>query len=146
MSGNTWKYLALVFVAVGLFISAYLSYVDLTDSSAVCIEGGAFNCDLVQRSVYSELMGIKIAYLGLGVYLLLGAMLLLENRIPFLQTYGPMMVFGITLFGFLYSVWLIYVQAFRLEAFCPWCLGQEAAMTLLFIASIVRLRQALQAE
>ncbi|MCB9453659.1 MAG: vitamin K epoxide reductase family protein [Anaerolineaceae bacterium] len=144
-AGNL-RYLALVLAAVGLFISGYLSYVEITDTSAICVESSTFNCDLVQSSIYSEIMGIKIAYLGVVTYLLLGVLLLVEDRIPLLHEYGPVLIFGITLFGFLYSVWLVYVQAFRLEAFCPWCLGQELAMTLLFIISSLRLRQALQSN
>jgi uncharacterized membrane protein len=138
------RYLALVLALSGLFISGYLSYVELSDTSVICIESSTFNCDLVQSSVYSELMGIKIAYLGTATYLLLGVLILLEERVVLLQQNGPVLIFGITLFGFLYSVWLVYVQAFRLEAFCPWCLGQELVMTLLFLVSLVRLRRTMQ--
>ncbi|MCB9457109.1 MAG: vitamin K epoxide reductase family protein [Anaerolineaceae bacterium] len=145
-SSSNLRYLALVLAAIGLFVSSYLSYVELTDTSAICVENGAFNCDLVQKSIYSEILGIKIAYLGVVTYLALGALLVAEARVALLREYGPVLIFGITLFGFLYSVWLVYVQAFRLEAFCPWCLAQEAAMTLLFFVSILRLRKSLGSD
>lgn len=136
---------SLVLVVIGVIISAYLSYTKLTNTSAVCLETGSLNCDIVQSSAYSKFAGIDIAYLGLVAYLSLGGILLLENRVPLLQTYGKTLIFGGTLFGFLYALWLIYVQAGILQAFCTWCLGHETTMTLLFMVSSLRLWQSLRA-
>ena len=139
-----WLYtISLVLVIIGIVISGYLSYVKLTESQAVCVGGGAFNCEVVQNSVYAKLFNIPIAYLGLATYLVLGALLLLQNRIAFLQEYGVMLQFGIIMFAFLFSVWLVYLQAFQLKAFCTWCLSHEVTMTLLFLVSIPRLKRSL---
>ena len=134
---------SLLLVAVGLFVSAYLSYAHLANTSLICVGGEEFDCGLVQNSIYSKLFGIPIAYLGLLTYLVLGGILLFENRIAVLQDYSPVLVFGITLFAFLFSVWLVYVQAALLQAFCSWCLTHEVTMTLLFILSGLRLKRAL---
>ena len=136
---------SLVLVLIGIIISGYLSYTKLANTSTVCVEGAAFNCDAVTSSIYGKVAGIPVAYLGLAAYLFIGALLLLENRVPFLSEYGIMLVFGITLFGFIYSIFLIYVQAVILNSFCVWCLGHEAAMTLLFVLSGVRLYRSLKA-
>jgi uncharacterized membrane protein len=61
---NLW-HISLVLVVIGILISGYISYTELTDTSTVCIESGPLNCDAVQNSVYSTMMGIKITYLGL---------------------------------------------------------------------------------
>jgi uncharacterized membrane protein len=136
---DTLRTISLVLVVIGLAITAYLSYVKLTNTNAVCLQASGVSCEVVQNSAYSQIMGIPIVYLGLGAYLLLGALLVLENRITFLQDYGIMLVFGITLFAFIYSVWLVYLQFFRLQALCPWCLAHEATMTVLFAVSALRL-------
>lgn len=139
-----WLYtISLVLVVIGIVISGYLSYGKLTEVPTVCIEGGAFNCDVVQNSVYAKLFGIPVAYLGFATYLVIGALLLLQNRIEFLKEYGVMIQFGIILFAFLFSVWMVYLQAFQLKAFCVWCLAHEVTMTLLFLVSILRLRRSL---
>lgn len=139
-----WLYIiSLVLVVIGIGISGYLSYVKLTETQTICVGGGAFNCEVVQSSVYSKLFNIPIAYLGLATYLVLAALLLLQNRIAFLQEYGVMLQFGIIIFAFLFSVWLVYLQAFQLKAFCTWCLSHEVTMTLLFIISIFRLKRSL---
>lgn len=136
---------SLVLVAIGIFISGYLSYVKLTDVPMVCVAGSVFNCEVVQNSIYARLFGIPIAWFGLGVYLLLGALLLLQNRSTFMREYGVMLQFGIILFAWMFSMWLVYVQFFRLQALCPWCLSHEANFTILFIVSIFRLKRSLTA-
>ena len=139
-----WLYtISLILVVIGIGISGYLSYVKLTETATICISGGAFNCEVVQSSVYAKLFNIPIAYMGLLTYLVIGALLLLQNRVAFLQEFGVMIEFGIILFAFLFSVWLVYLQAFQLKAFCMWCLSHELTMTLLFIVSIPRLERSL---
>ena len=132
---------SLILVVIGLAITGYLSYTKLTDTTTVCVESGAFNCDMVQHSIYSRLLGIPVAYLGFGAYVALIVLLALETRVRFLADFGAPLVFGITLLGFLFSAWLTYVEFFLLQALCPWCLASAVVMTLLFAVSIVRLRQ-----
>lgn len=144
-TGNTLRIISLVLIVIGIFISGYLSYVKLTNVAMVCVESGAFNCEVVQNSAYSRLFGIPVAWLGLGTYLVMGAIILFEKRIAFLREYGIMLVFGINLFGWLFSMWLVYVQFFLLKALCPWCLSHEVVITILFVISILRLRKSLTA-
>ena len=131
---------SLLLVGAGLLISGYLSYVKVSDATVACVDSGAINCDVVQNSVWSRLAGIDIALLGLLAWLLLGALLTLEGRSHIVRSQGPLLVFGLSLFGFLFSLWLIYVQAGILSAYCLWCLGHELVMTLMFISSAARLR------
>lgn len=141
----TLRTLSFVLILVGLVVTSYLSYLKATDTVSVCIEGtGAFNCELVLNSSYSRLAGIPIAYLGLLVYIILGVLLLFEKRVPFLQEYGIMLSFGLTLFAWLFSMYLVYLQFFVLQALCPWCLTHETTITIFFIVTIFRLRNALR--
>lgn len=138
--------LSLVLVVAGLFVSGYLSYVKLTEVPMVCVGGGVFNCEVVQNSVYSRLFGIPIAWLGFAVYVILGVLLVLEDRITFLREYGITLFFGINLFAWLFSMWLVYVQFVLLQALCPWCLTHETIITILFVVSVVRLKRMLNAD
>ncbi len=143
---NTLRIIALILVVIGLLISGYLSYVKLTDSSTQCLDTGAFNCDAVQSSSYSRMFGIPLPYLGFATYLVIGALILLENRVALLRDYGMILEFGIILFSFLFSAWLAYVQVFVLQALCIWCLAHELTMTILFFVSIPRLMRSLSAS
>jgi uncharacterized membrane protein len=144
ITGRNWLYiLSLLLVVIGIGISSYLSYVKLTDVPMQCIQGSVFNCEVVQSSIYARLFGIPVAWLGLATYLIIGALLLLQDRFVLLRNYGIMIQFGIILFAFLFSMWLVYVQFFRLEALCMWCLAHEVNMTVLFIVTIPRLVRSL---
>jgi len=57
----------------------------------------------------------------------------------FFEKNGPMLIFGMALTGFLFTVYLIYVEFAILKAYCPFCLASQTAMTLIFIISIIRL-------
>ncbi len=138
------RIISLLLVAAGLLVSGYLSYTKLTQTAVVCVEGAAFNCDVVSNSIYSRVLGIEIAYLGFLTYLVLGALLLLQNRVAFLRDYGIALLFGITLFAFLFSMWLVYAQIALLQALCPWCLAHETIMTALFIITAARLWRTFQ--
>jgi uncharacterized membrane protein len=129
----TAKSLSYVVLAVAIGVSGYLSWLKVASVDAVCISGGQFDCGTVLSSAYSELFGIPIAWLGLATNLIIAALLLLENRIEFLRESGTLIVFGVVLFAFIYSVYLVYLQAFVIQAYCPWCLGHEALITLLFV-------------
>jgi len=133
--------LSFVVLAIAIAVSGYLSYLKLTEAPSVCIEGGVFDCETVLNSVYSELGGIPIAWWGLGLNLIILAVLILEPRVPFLQENGILIVFALVLFAFLYSVYLVYVQAMLIRAYCPWCLSHEALITVLFGLSTWRLVQ-----
>ena len=71
----------MLLVVIGLAVAGYLSYLKIEDAPAVCVESGPFNCNVVLNSLYSELAGVPIAYLGFSVYLAIGAVLLLEKRV-----------------------------------------------------------------
>lgn len=130
--------LSLLLVAIGIGICGYLSYAQTFNLEVVCSAGGEAGCEIVQNSIYAELFGIKIAYLGLLGYMAIGALILFQDRVAFLREYGPLLTFGLVLFAFVYSVYLVYIQAAVLQAFCQWCLGHEAVMTILFAITALR--------
>lgn len=133
------KYLALILVIIGLLISGYLSYVKLLNAPIICSEDQTFSCSVVQASKWSRLGGIPIAYLGFGLYALIGSLLILEDRIDFLVINGRIIVFILGLIGWMFSMWLVYIQAFIILAFCQWCLAHEFTFTLLFGVIVYRL-------
>ena len=52
---------------------------------------------------------------------------------------GTLMIFGMALTGFIFTVWLIYVEVALLKAICPFCVTSQVAMTLIFIMAVIRL-------
>ncbi len=136
----------LVTIVLGLFISGYLSYTRLSNTATACAANSVFNCDYVTNSLYSQLFGVPVAYLGFAVYVILGVLALFENRVSFLREYGIFLQFGLALFAWMFSMWLVYVQFFLLQTLCPWCLSHEANFTVLFGIVCFRLYKSLQTD
>ncbi|MEO1286380.1 MAG: vitamin K epoxide reductase family protein [Chloroflexota bacterium] len=136
-SARNLSFVVLLF-AIG--VSGYLSYLKFdTSVQPACSVGEVFDCGTVLNSVYSEIQGVPIAYLGLAVNLIVFALLFLEPRVKFFTQWSVPLAFGILLFAFLFSMYLIYVQAFLITKYCPWCLSHEAFVTIVFLLSLKRL-------
>lgn len=135
---NKWLYRISIALAVfGLLISIYMTIYKLTENNSLCLGSG--DCATVNASVYSEVNGVPVALIGVGGYLAILVVLLLENRIRFLMKNAALIVFGLTLFGFLFTIYLIYVEAALIRAYCPFCIASQTIMTILFILSVIRL-------
>ena len=121
---------------IGLLVSIYMTIFKLTDNQSMCI--GSKDCGIVNASRYSEVNGIPVAMVGVAGYLSILAIFYLETSPGFFQENGDMLHFGITLIGFLFTVWLIYVEVALLKAYCPFCITSQIAMTLIFILTVIR--------
>jgi protein-disulfide isomerase/uncharacterized membrane protein/rhodanese-related sulfurtransferase len=130
--------LTLALSLLGLFDSLYLLYTYTSPSRPmVCIGTG---CDAVRASAYSSLWGVSMPVFGVAGYTLLAIVIIAESlfsgRTARLARYG---VLGMTGFGFLFSLYLEYLQAFVIHAYCAWCLTSGVAMSALFALAIVNL-------
>jgi uncharacterized membrane protein len=131
------RWASIVVAMIGILDALYLSYVKLAHQEVYC--GGSGACDTVNNSPYAEFSGVPIAYLGLGAYILILFLLLLESKGDFWANYSPLFVFGTSLAGVLYSIYLTYIELAVLHAVCPYCVVSAIAITILFILSLVRL-------
>ena len=122
---------------LGLLVSIYMTIYKVTNNEAMCIGSGG--CSVVNASRYSEVNGIPVALIGVGGYAAILALLFLETKPGFFQENGTMMLFGISLVGFLFTLYLIVVEVFFIKAYCPFCLTSQAVMTIIFILSVTRL-------
>jgi uncharacterized membrane protein len=80
-----------------------------------------------------------VAIIGIGGYAVIAALTFMEDRNRFLKQNGTMLVFGLALIGFLFTLYLIYVELALIKALCPFCVTSQITMTILFILSIIRL-------
>jgi protein-disulfide isomerase/uncharacterized membrane protein/rhodanese-related sulfurtransferase len=128
----------LVLCLLGLFDSLYLLYTYTSPSRPmVCIGTG---CDAVRASAYSNVGGVPMPAFGVLGYTLLSIVTLAESlssaRIARLARYAFL---GMTGFGFLVSLYLEYLQAFVIHAYCAWCVTSGVVMSALFVLAIVNL-------
>jgi uncharacterized membrane protein len=135
---DKWLYrISAVLVMVGLLVSVYMTIYKVTSNEALCLGSG--DCSTVNASRYSEVYGIPIAVIGVAGYFAILLVHWYERRDKFFEKNGLMLIFGLALTGFIFTVYLIYVEFAILRALCPFCLTSQAAMTIIFIISIIRL-------
>ena len=129
--------LAIILTAIGLLVSVYMTIYKITSNDSMCI--GSQDCSVVNASRYSEIYGIPVAVLGVVGYTAILGVLLLERNHGFFKQNGSMLFFGLSLTGFLFTLYLIFLEVALIKAYCPFCIASQAAMTLIFILSVVRL-------
>jgi uncharacterized membrane protein len=120
-----------VVAVAGLAIAAYLTVVHYADADPVCAI--SHGCATVQQSDYAELAGIPVALLGL-----LGYVAILGSLARDGETWRTATAF-LALGGFGFSAWLTYVEIWRLDAICIWCVASAICMTLLAGLAVARM-------
>jgi len=131
------RWASVVLAALGALDAGYLTYIKLAHVEAIC--RGVGDCESVNSSVYSQIGGVPIALFGLGAFLAILALLVVEPRSALLQDYAPLAIFGLALTGTLYSAYLTYVELFVIHAICPYCVTSAVLITGLLILAVVRL-------
>jgi uncharacterized membrane protein len=135
---DKWLYKATIaLVVIGVIVSIYMTIYKFTNNNGMCLGSG--DCSSVNSSKYSEIRGIPVALVGVGGYLAILAMLLLENRNRHMKMNATLYAFGLTLTGFLFTLYLIYVEIALLKAYCPFCITSQVTMTIIFTLSVIRL-------
>ena len=112
----------------GLADSAYLTAKHYSDTAVPCsvISG----CEQVLTSSYAEMFGIPTAMFGALAYFAAFSLALLTF-------YGHAKLWN--LFGLLtavmmvFTVWLVYLQAYVIQAFCQFCLLSALSTFLLLV-------------
>lgn len=126
---------AAIVALAGLADAVYLTVHHYTAEPVPCsiTEG----CEQVLTSSYAEVAGIPLAAFGAAAYFVAFSFALLtafgDRRMW--RLYGVQATLM-----FLFSAWLIYVQAMLIHAFCQFCLLSALTSTtlfLIFIASLV---------
>jgi uncharacterized membrane protein len=135
---DKWLYRAsIALVVLGLLVSIYMTIYKISSNDRMCLGSG--DCHTVNTSKYSEVNGIPVAVFGIIGYLAILVALYFENRNRFFKENSTLMIFGMSLTGFIFTVWLIYVEIVLIKALCPFCVTSQVAMTLIFIIAVTRL-------
>ena len=116
----------------GAGIASYLVVVKLSGASPVCPTGG---CATVERSKYSELVGIPVALFGLIAY---AAMFVSAMRRDELAAVAGA---AIALAGVVYAAYLLVVQLAVIDAVCAWCVASDVVLALLAALAVARLQR-----
>ena len=130
---RTLRTAALVLSILGVGVATYIAIAESGGGSPVCVAGGG-GCEQVADSEYSELAGVNVAVIGIGGYLVLAAAALIPGD-P-----GRFLGLMAALVGFMFSLYLTYLELFEIEAICQWCVVSAVLMTALLVVGLLRAR------
>ena len=133
----------LVLSILGALISFYILYNDIAGSEVVCPDGG---CVKVSNSEYSRFLGIPVAALGLFYYLaLFGIRNLKKVRNNLYEKIVEVRIEKLLLVaGVIFSIYLRYIEIFKIKAVCIWCWGSVFVLFGIVIAYFYENKQSEQ--
>jgi len=117
----------------GAALAAYLTWVHYDESLLVCVAGGG--CETVQRSAYAEIAGVPVALFGLIAYSSVLGLVVWDT--PTARLGSAMIAFV----GLAFSLYLLVLQLFVIDAVCTWCVVNDVVVApLLAVVTALRLR------
>jgi uncharacterized membrane protein len=119
------------FGLAGVAVTAYLLSVRWGSVQLYCSTGG---CETVQRSAYSELLGVPVAAAGFVAYLALTAGAF--STAPLARVGAA----ALALASVAFSAYLLVVQLVVIDAVCTWCVVSDVLISLAAVAAVLRLR------
>ena len=110
------------------------------DKSSFCDFSESFNCDVVNRSQYSVIVGIPVALIGIVGYAALFGLSTFSRS----NHETPTLLLAAAVPGLAFALYLTYVEGFILSAWCILCLSSLAfigAITVLSAALLIHSRR-----
>ena len=128
-----WKVIAsLVLSLIGLGIAGYLTYAHFQPQALVCTDTGVINCEKVTTSAQSHFLGIPVAILGLGYYLvMLGFNLPVAWRSADRRVHLARL--ALSGLGMAFALYLVAAELIIIGNICIWCTGVHVVTFLLFV-------------
>ena len=102
-------------------------------ATTYCEFGQQFNCDIVNRSEYSTLVGIPVAAIGVVGY----AALFLLSTLWKSRPETPTRLVAASIAGLAFALYLTYIEAYELTTWCILCLISLALIFSIAVLSIV---------
>lgn len=139
MKKNGIRYLSFGCCAIGAILSGLSLHNHYTTSvTDYCDLNTMFNCDLVNRSVYSQFFGVPVALIGLVGYFLLFGLWISDNWLL-----ASLRLLASTA-GLAFAIYLAYIEAAILATWCLLCIGSMvmiSAITVLAGSSVFGTRK-----
>src|SRR5687768_12158827 len=124
---------------IGLFVALYLTMYKTGMIGVITCSIGS--CETVNTSRWSTFLGLPVAAWGLGFYITTLAVAIAGLQDRWVDERSPSVVLvALSGWGVLFSAWLTYLELFVIHAICMWCVVSAVIVTLIFIISVLDLR------
>lgn len=131
MSKGVFYVMLMVLSFAGLAIANYIYNKKRLLQPLVCPVGS--NCDNVIHSQYSKLFNIPLEIIGGLYYTIIILSYAIFLAVPSLHSPGAaLIILELTAVAFLFSLYLMIIQALVIKEWCTWCLGSAIICTAIF--------------
>jgi len=131
VTGRLLLLIAILAVAGTLVSSVSLYHHYGRSATSYCDFGESFNCDIVNRSTYSTIVGVPVALIGIVGYLTLLSLATLYRS----KTETPSRLAIASLAGLGFALYLTYIEGFVLAVWCILCLSSLAVIVSIAVLS-----------
>lgn len=118
---------------IGVGLSTYMTIAHFTEVAILACSGrGELSCTAVTTSPQSRVMGIPVAILGLGFFVVMSIL----SSPPLWQRGAPWLALSRTALavaGLLFVFWLIAAEVLIIGHVCLWCTGVHVVMIALVL-------------
>jgi vitamin-K-epoxide reductase (warfarin-sensitive) len=132
-AANRWLLVVIALLSVaGIVVSSVSLYHHYgTSQGSFCDLSATFNCDIVNRSVYSTVAGVPVALIGILGY----AALFVFSTVRRNRAETPMVLLAGSLAGLGFALYLTYIEKYVLATWCILCLSSLTLISLIAITS-----------
>lgn len=124
----------------GIFVATYLLLYKLGMIGHLSCSIGS--CETVNTSKWAKFMGAPVAGWGVGYYVVLFVVAIVSTGERYADSVGMSRLLAfLSTTGFLFSVWLTYLELFQIHAICQWCVISAIIVTLIFVTTLLDLRE-----
>jgi vitamin-K-epoxide reductase (warfarin-sensitive) len=120
------RYVLILLAAIGIYLSAKALQIHYSHDIPPCSINDVWDCGTVNRGKYAVFAGVPVALIGIVGYLLLAAF----SAVRAYKIVAPAALAGL---GF--SLYLAYLEKYVIEAWCIYCVGSLAVISLMTVLS-----------
>jgi uncharacterized membrane protein len=107
---------------IGLALSTYLTITHFRPQDLFCSGGGLINCGLVTTSAQSRFLGIPVAFLGLGTFVVMTVL-----NSPWMWRAKNYWIhvarFALSIISMCFVLWLLTAELIIIGSICLYCTG-----------------------
>lgn len=139
-------WVVVVLSVLALPVTGYLTYLHyVPEDGSFCNFNAQFNCDVVNKSEWSTFdlgfVKIPVAIMGMSTYIFfLIVVVMMIKGVNFTKLLGFLsekvllwLLFLFSVFGFGFSAYLTYIEAFVLMSYCIYCLMSQGLILLIML-------------
>jgi len=138
-----YGYILLILPVIGVLETIYLITKRRKGQKPICV--GKDDCNLVLQSKYNKTFGVHNDVLGLAFYTF-SLFVILSLFLPLFPIDFLVVIFLAYCLGLIIalimSIRFIYLMAYKIKAWCQWCIGSAVTVCLMTVAMILLLMSA----